>query len=82
VPEASRDPATPPLRGGTGSGHHVPCPRRVCWTLAADGRELAWTEFGDPEGVSVVAFHGSPGSGYDFAGVSETAAGRECGSSR
>jgi pimeloyl-ACP methyl ester carboxylesterase len=44
--------------------------------LAADGRELAWTEFGDPEGVSVVAFHGSPGSGYDFAGVSETAAGQ------
>ena len=44
--------------------------------LAADGRALAWTEFGDREGVPIVAFHGSPGSGYDFAGVSETAAGK------
>jgi pimeloyl-ACP methyl ester carboxylesterase len=39
----------------------------------ADGRKLAWTEFGVREGVPVVAFHGSPGSSYDFAGVSETA---------
>lgn len=44
--------------------------------LAADGRELAWTEFGDRQGAPIVAFHGSPGSGYDFAGVSETAAGK------
>jgi pimeloyl-ACP methyl ester carboxylesterase len=43
--------------------------------LAADGRELAWTEFGDRDGAPIVAFHGSPGSSYDFAGVSETAAG-------
>lgn len=44
--------------------------------LAADGRELAWTEFGDREGASIVAFHGSPGSGYDFSGLSEIAAGK------
>jgi pimeloyl-ACP methyl ester carboxylesterase len=44
--------------------------------LAADRRELAWTEFGVPGGVPIVAFHGSPGSGYDFGGVSDTAAGK------
>jgi len=39
----------------------------------ADGRKLAWTEFGVREGAPVVAFHGSPGSSYDFASVSEPA---------
>ncbi|HEY5171410.1 MAG TPA: alpha/beta hydrolase [Acidimicrobiia bacterium] len=33
----------------------------------ADGRELAWLQLGTPEGVPVFAFHGSPGSRYDFA---------------
>jgi pimeloyl-ACP methyl ester carboxylesterase len=28
----------------------------------ADGRELAWTEFGDPSGKPVIGFHGTPGS--------------------
>jgi pimeloyl-ACP methyl ester carboxylesterase len=41
--------------------------------LAAAGRELAWTEFGVREGAPIVVLHGSPGSGYDFEGVSETA---------
>src|SRR5207244_1627588 len=43
---------------------------------ATDGRDLAWTEFGAREGAPILALHGSPGSGYDFAGLSETAAGR------
>jgi pimeloyl-ACP methyl ester carboxylesterase len=44
--------------------------------LAADRRELAWTEFGVRGGAPIVALHGSPGSGYDFAGVSDSAAGK------
>jgi pimeloyl-ACP methyl ester carboxylesterase len=32
-----------------------------------DGRELAWTEFGTPDGSPVVAFHGSLVSGSYFA---------------
>ena len=28
----------------------------------ADGRDLAWLELGDPDGVPVFAFHGTPGS--------------------
>jgi pimeloyl-ACP methyl ester carboxylesterase len=28
----------------------------------ADGRSLAWREFGDPEGVPTIAVHGSPDS--------------------
>jgi len=32
-----------------------------------DGRELAWTEYGAPDGVAVMAFHGSPGTRHLFA---------------
>lgn len=28
----------------------------------ADGRELAWLEMGDPSGVPIIGFHGTPGS--------------------
>jgi pimeloyl-ACP methyl ester carboxylesterase len=33
----------------------------------ADRRELAWLEYGQPDGVPVMAFHGSPGSRHNFA---------------
>ena len=44
-----------------------------------DGRELAWTEYGSPDGVPVVAFHESPGSRLFFAPQSPTAARGVCG---
>jgi pimeloyl-ACP methyl ester carboxylesterase len=36
-----------------------------------DGRDLAWVEFGAPDGVPVFAFHGSPGSRtmYEIVGA-------------
>jgi len=40
----------------------------------ADGRELAWIEYGLPSGAPVVAFHGSPGSRHFFAPLADTAA--------
>jgi pimeloyl-ACP methyl ester carboxylesterase len=40
----------------------------------ADGRELAWIEYGTPDGVPVAAFHGSPGTRHFFAPQAETAA--------
>jgi pimeloyl-ACP methyl ester carboxylesterase len=40
----------------------------------ADGRELAWIEYGSPDGVPVLAFHGSPGTRCFFAPQAETAA--------
>ncbi len=40
----------------------------------ADGRELAWAEFGDRNGAPVFAFHGSTGSRHHFASVSDVAA--------
>ena len=40
----------------------------------ADGRELAWIEYGSPDGVPVVALHGSPGTRWFFAPHAETAA--------
>jgi pimeloyl-ACP methyl ester carboxylesterase len=38
-----------------------------------DGRELAWFDFGSPEGRPVVALHGGLVSGYYFAAQSDTA---------
>ena len=40
----------------------------------ADGRELAWTEYGSLDGAPVVAFHGSPGTRHFFAPLAEIAA--------
>ena len=40
----------------------------------ADGRELAWIEYGSPDGVPVVAFHGSPGTRHFFVPLAEVAA--------
>ena len=31
-----------------------------------DGRELAWTEAGDPAGAPVLGFHGTPGSRHQL----------------
>jgi len=39
----------------------------------ADGRDLAWLEVGDPEGTPVMAFHGAPGRGMEFALYHSTA---------
>jgi pimeloyl-ACP methyl ester carboxylesterase len=41
-----------------------------------DGRELAWLEYGQPDGVPVIAFHGSPGTRYLFAPDADVAARR------
>jgi pimeloyl-ACP methyl ester carboxylesterase len=40
----------------------------------ADGRELAWIECGVGDGAPVVAFHGSPGTRYQFASLTDVAA--------
>ena len=42
-----------------------------------DGRDLAWVEVGDPTGVPVFAFHGTPGSRLAFATTQATV--REAG---
>jgi pimeloyl-ACP methyl ester carboxylesterase len=39
----------------------------------ADGRDLAWVQLGAPDGAPVFAFHGSPGSRYDFSNQNEVA---------
>ncbi len=39
----------------------------------ADRRDLAWMEVGDPGGTPVIALHGSPGRGTDFAVYHATA---------
>lgn len=36
-------------------------------TTVGDGRNLAWTESGDPDGPAVIALHGTPGSRHTFA---------------
>ena len=38
-----------------------------------DGRRLGYTEFGDPSGIPVFAFHGTPGSRFMFRIVHEPA---------
>ena len=38
-----------------------------------DGRRLGYTEFGDPSGIPIFAFHGTPGSRFMFRLVDETA---------
>jgi pimeloyl-ACP methyl ester carboxylesterase len=38
-----------------------------------DGRRLGYTEFGDPLGIPLCAFHGTPGSRFMFRLVHETA---------
>ena len=40
----------------------------------ADGRELAWAEFGARDGTPVIVFHGSTGSRHHFASLSDVAA--------
>jgi pimeloyl-ACP methyl ester carboxylesterase len=40
----------------------------------ADGRDLAWREFGATDGAALVALHGSPGSHSNFAPVADVAA--------
>lgn len=40
-----------------------------------DGRSLAFTELGDPDGTPVIAFHGTPGSRLQLSGGHEAALG-------
>jgi pimeloyl-ACP methyl ester carboxylesterase len=40
-----------------------------------DGRRLAYCDYGDPDGIAVVALHGTPGSRYKF-GIADTEARR------
>lgn len=39
--------------------------RAAMRTSTADGRQLAWEEYGDPAGPPVFLFHGTPGSRFD-----------------
>lgn len=41
----------------------------------SDRRDLAWIEYGAPDGLPVMAFHGSPGTRLFFASQAESAAG-------
>jgi pimeloyl-ACP methyl ester carboxylesterase len=41
--------------------------RDSCVTVLADGRDLGWLELGDPAGMPVFAFHGTPGSRLQLA---------------
>ncbi len=41
-----------------------------------DGRKLAYTEYGEPDGAVVFAFHGSPGAANNFAPLDDVA--RRC----
>ena len=40
----------------------------------ADGRELAWIEYGAVDGSPVMAFHGSGGTRHHFASQADVAA--------
>ncbi len=41
--------------------------RDSCVTVLPDGRDLGWLELGDPAGMPVFAFHGTPGSRLQLA---------------
>lgn len=60
------------MRGGRSIGQSVAVRDLQVFALA-DGRELAWREFGTRDGAPVVALHGSPGSHSDFAPVADAA---------
>lgn len=42
----------------------------------ADGRHIGYAEYGDPDGLPVIALHGTPGSRFMFALTDEAAAAR------
>ena len=60
-------------RRGGGQDESVPAARLFD---LPDGRELAWHEYGQPDGFPVIAFHGSPGTGHLFAPDANAASGR------
>src|SRR5947207_10398797 len=41
--------------------------RASCVTVLPEGRVLGWLELGDPVGMQVFAFHGTPGSRLQLA---------------
>ena len=43
----------------------------------SDRRELAWIEYGAPDGAPVMVFHGSPGSRHQSAALTDVAAARD-----
>lgn len=42
-----------------------------CWIRLADGRRLAFAQYGDPNGKPVLMFHGLPGSRLSYEGAGE-----------
>jgi pimeloyl-ACP methyl ester carboxylesterase len=57
------------------SGVHVVAPPRLSGVVTlADGRDLAFAEFGDPGGLPVVWLHGTPGSCRQVAPAASAAA--------
>ena len=52
-------------RVDAGAGDHV--------VTLGDGRVIGYREFGDPGGTPVLAFHGTPGSRFKYAGAHDSA---------
>ncbi len=48
----------------------------------ADGRQLGYAEYGDPQGIPLLALHGTPGSRFMFALGDEPARDKGLRSSR
>ena len=61
------------LEGAMAAGRNVAneprgAPERSSQVLRlADGRRIGFAEYGDPEGLPVLAIHGTPGSRFMFA---------------
>ena len=53
--------------------------RDSCVTVLPDGRDLGSLELGDPEGVPVFAFHGTPGSRLQLEIEDSPIRGQDCG---
>jgi pimeloyl-ACP methyl ester carboxylesterase len=55
-------------------GDHLPSHRGLLRLPLADGRRLAFCEYGRPDGPPIFFFHGWPGSRLDFAANAHAAA--------
>src|SRR5262245_27054957 len=56
-----------PTAAGRNVANELPSERSSQILRLADGRRFGFAEYGDPEGLPVLAIHGTPGSRYMFA---------------